>query len=212
MSACTVEWMHSTEWLNGLGVDCCRLPPHLLTPRGLLALPTHPSCSCSISETCGGGLVFWHPKGAMVRGCRRRRCCSALRACQPTDPTARRLPSGFSSLAPLGLFISSPPPQVRHLIEGFWKDIHLSSGYQLLYTPHIAKASCCCSSARDRSSRVFASRAAPVPCWRRPGLLPPRRRPRPPPACRLALADPPHSSPPVLHCTAGGPVEDERAL
>ncbi|KAI7835328.1 hypothetical protein COHA_010768 [Chlorella ohadii] len=47
----------------------------------------------SISEACGGGLVFWHPKGAMV----------------------------------------------RHLIEDFWKDIHLQHGYQLLYTPHIAK-------------------------------------------------------------------------
>ncbi|PRW20597.1 threonine--tRNA chloroplastic mitochondrial 2 [Chlorella sorokiniana] len=47
----------------------------------------------SISEGCGGGLVFWHPKGAMV----------------------------------------------RHLIEDFWKDIHLQHGYQLLYTPHIAK-------------------------------------------------------------------------
>lgn len=29
--------------------------------------------------------------------------------------------------------------QVRHLIEDFWKDIHLQNGYQLLYTPHIAK-------------------------------------------------------------------------
>ena len=29
--------------------------------------------------------------------------------------------------------------QVRHLIEDFWKDIHLQHGYQLLYTPHIAK-------------------------------------------------------------------------
>ncbi|KAI3434559.1 hypothetical protein D9Q98_002632 [Chlorella vulgaris] len=47
----------------------------------------------SISETCGGGLVFWHPKGAMV----------------------------------------------RHLIEEFWKTTHLQCGYELLYTPHIAK-------------------------------------------------------------------------
>jgi threonyl-tRNA synthetase len=31
--------------------------------------------------------------------------------------------------------------QVRHLIEDFWKNLHLQSGYQLLYTPHIAKAS-----------------------------------------------------------------------
>lgn len=47
----------------------------------------------SISESVGGGLVFWHPKGAMV----------------------------------------------RHLTEEFWKSTHLKNGYQLLYTPHIAK-------------------------------------------------------------------------
>lgn len=29
--------------------------------------------------------------------------------------------------------------QVRHLIEDFWKTTHLQRGYQLLYTPHIAK-------------------------------------------------------------------------
>ena len=28
---------------------------------------------------------------------------------------------------------------VRHIIEGFWKDTHLARGYELLYTPHIAK-------------------------------------------------------------------------
>eukprot|EP00890_Picochlorum_soloecismus_P006514 jgi/Picsp_1/688/NSC_00682-R1_protein len=47
----------------------------------------------SISEDVGGGLVFWHPKGAMI----------------------------------------------RHALEQFWKEIHLKQGYQLLYTPHIAK-------------------------------------------------------------------------
>lgn len=47
----------------------------------------------SLSDTAGGGLVFWHPKGAMV----------------------------------------------RHVLETFWKEIHLKAGYQLLYTPHIAK-------------------------------------------------------------------------
>jgi len=47
----------------------------------------------SIQEGAGGGLVFWHPKGAMV----------------------------------------------RHIIESFWKDTHLSSGYELLYSPHVAK-------------------------------------------------------------------------
>lgn len=36
-------------------------------------------------------------------------------------------------------FCAAPIFQVRHLIEDFWKDIHLQHGYQLLYTPHIAK-------------------------------------------------------------------------
>ncbi|RDX74019.1 Threonine--tRNA ligase, chloroplastic/mitochondrial 2 [Mucuna pruriens] len=48
----------------------------------------------SIQDDAGGGLVFWHPKGAMV----------------------------------------------RHIIEDFWKKIHLKCGYDLLYTPHVAKA------------------------------------------------------------------------
>lgn len=47
----------------------------------------------SISDSAGGGLVFWHPKGAMV----------------------------------------------RHVLETFWKEVHLRRGYELLYTPHIAK-------------------------------------------------------------------------
>ncbi|KDD75770.1 class II core domain (G, H, P, S and T) tRNA synthetase [Helicosporidium sp. ATCC 50920] len=28
---------------------------------------------------------------------------------------------------------------IRHLMEAFWKDMHLNNGYELLYTPHIAK-------------------------------------------------------------------------
>ncbi|BAT91437.1 hypothetical protein VIGAN_07003400 [Vigna angularis var. angularis] len=48
----------------------------------------------SIQDDAGGGLVFWHPKGAIV----------------------------------------------RHIIEDFWKKIHLKCGYDLLYTPHVAKA------------------------------------------------------------------------
>ncbi|XP_042474467.1 threonine--tRNA ligase, chloroplastic/mitochondrial 2-like [Zingiber officinale] len=47
----------------------------------------------SIQEDAGGGLVFWHPKGAIM----------------------------------------------RHLIEDTWKKIHLDHGYELLYTPHVAK-------------------------------------------------------------------------
>jgi len=46
----------------------------------------------SIQEEAGGGLVFWHPKGASI----------------------------------------------RYIIEDYWRKAHLESGYQLLYTPHIA--------------------------------------------------------------------------
>nr|GMC88291.1 threonine--tRNA ligase, chloroplastic/mitochondrial 2 [Ipomoea batatas] len=45
-------------------------------------------------QATGGGLVFWHPKGAVV----------------------------------------------RHIIEDAWKRIHIERGYDLLYTPHVAKA------------------------------------------------------------------------
>ncbi|KAL8261030.1 hypothetical protein R6Q59_025079 [Mikania micrantha] len=48
----------------------------------------------SIQDDAGGGLVFWHPKGALV----------------------------------------------RHIIEDLWKRIHSQCGYDLLYTPHVAKA------------------------------------------------------------------------
>ncbi|RLN34578.1 threonine--tRNA ligase, chloroplastic/mitochondrial 2 [Panicum miliaceum] len=48
----------------------------------------------SIQEDAGGGLVFWHPKGAII----------------------------------------------RHILEDSWKQIHLQYGYDLLYTPHVAKA------------------------------------------------------------------------
>jgi threonyl-tRNA synthetase len=46
----------------------------------------------SIQEDAGGGLVFWHPKGA----------------------------------------------RMRLLIEDYWRKVHLDTGYELLYTPHIA--------------------------------------------------------------------------
>ncbi|KAI9177834.1 hypothetical protein LWI28_019814 [Acer negundo] len=48
----------------------------------------------SIQDEAGGGLVFWHPKGSIV----------------------------------------------RHTVEDFWKKTHLEHGYDLLYTPHVAKA------------------------------------------------------------------------
>ena len=44
-------------------------------------------------DHAGGGLVFWHPKGA----------------------------------------------HMRHMIETYWKDLHLARGYELLYSPHVAK-------------------------------------------------------------------------
>ncbi len=46
----------------------------------------------SIEENAGGGLVFWHPRGA----------------------------------------------RIRRVIEEYWRQAHLKSGYELLYTPHIA--------------------------------------------------------------------------
>ncbi|KAL2474488.1 threonyl-tRNA synthetase [Abeliophyllum distichum] len=48
----------------------------------------------SIQDEAGGGLVFWHPKGAIM----------------------------------------------RHIIEDVWKKMHIQHGYDLLYTPHVAKA------------------------------------------------------------------------
>jgi len=48
----------------------------------------------TIQEDAGPGLIFWHPRGAMV----------------------------------------------RHLIEAFWKEEHLARGYQLVNSPHIARA------------------------------------------------------------------------
>jgi threonyl-tRNA synthetase len=47
----------------------------------------------SIQDDIGGGLVLWHPKGAIV----------------------------------------------RDIIESFWKQEHSKNGYQLIFTPHIAK-------------------------------------------------------------------------
>lgn len=29
--------------------------------------------------------------------------------------------------------------RVRHVIETFWKDLHMAAGYDLVYSPHIAK-------------------------------------------------------------------------
>ncbi len=46
----------------------------------------------SLQEGAGGGLVFWHPKGA----------------------------------------------RIRRVMEDFWREQHVESGYELLYTPHIA--------------------------------------------------------------------------
>ena len=47
-----------------------------------------------LQDDAGGGLVFWHPKGAIV----------------------------------------------RLLIEDLWRKIHVQRGYNLLFTPHVAKA------------------------------------------------------------------------
>jgi threonyl-tRNA synthetase len=49
--------------------------------------------TCTVAPA-GGGLVFWHPAGALV----------------------------------------------RHEVESFWKQLHLQRGYQLVYSPHVAKS------------------------------------------------------------------------
>ena len=48
----------------------------------------------SVTEEVGGGLVLWHPKGALI----------------------------------------------RHLIESYWKELHLNNDYDLLISPHVGKA------------------------------------------------------------------------
>jgi hypothetical protein len=66
-------------------------------PRAALDMQQvmHAPCDSTRARcaAAGGGLVFWHPNGAMV----------------------------------------------RHLIETYWKELHLQRGYQLVYSPHIAK-------------------------------------------------------------------------
>jgi threonyl-tRNA synthetase len=47
----------------------------------------------SIQEEVGGGLILWHPRGAVI----------------------------------------------RNIIESFWKEEHFKNGYQLVYTPHVAR-------------------------------------------------------------------------
>lgn len=68
------------------------LVPCIPPPITMAQLTSRTQC---FSHHCpaGGGLVFWHPKGA----------------------------------------------RVRHVIENFWKDLHLARGYELVYSPHIAK-------------------------------------------------------------------------
>ena len=72
---------HPVHVLWGGKIPVCELPR------------LHSHCLCCMQESAGGGLVFWLPKGAMV----------------------------------------------RNILETFWKDTHLERGYDLMYTPHIAK-------------------------------------------------------------------------
>lgn len=70
--------------------------PHASAAEGGLHMGSESEgqrCTRWLQDSAGGGLVFWQPKGAMV----------------------------------------------RNQLETFWKDIHLARGYDLLYTPHIAK-------------------------------------------------------------------------
>eukprot|EP00877_Chromochloris_zofingiensis_P001617 jgi/Chrzof1/11456/Cz05g37090.t1 len=69
---------------------CASIKPIQLLRTPICCLPP---CVVSWTYHSGGGLVFWHPNGGVV----------------------------------------------RHCIESFWKDLHLARGYQLVYSPHIAK-------------------------------------------------------------------------
>jgi threonyl-tRNA synthetase len=46
----------------------------------------------------------------------------------------------FAAFAGGGLVFWHPKgSRVRHVIETFWKELHLARGYELVYSPHIAK-------------------------------------------------------------------------
>lgn len=80
----------------------------------------------SINDSGGAGLVFWHPK---VRHLLAGTChASALQPHFMRRVNAR--------LAHHHILQGS---MVRHLIETYWKDVHLRHGYELIYSPHIAK-------------------------------------------------------------------------
>ena len=72
----------------------------------------------SIQQDAGGGLVFWHPKGAQVR---------SLLEGAFLHPNPNHNPNPNPN-----------PHQVRSLLESYWKEAHLKGGYELLYTPHMA--------------------------------------------------------------------------
>ncbi|XP_066391084.1 threonine--tRNA ligase, chloroplastic/mitochondrial 2-like isoform X1 [Miscanthus floridulus] len=81
----------SSRSVQGLGKGVSGKPyPRLCNAR---RPRLEPGTFRSQADDAGGGLVFWHPKGAII----------------------------------------------RHILEDSWKQIHLQHGYDLLYTPHVAK-------------------------------------------------------------------------
>lgn len=84
--------IYGTAWESELQLEAYRFRQEEALKRDHRKLGQQLSLF-SIQEAAGGGLVFWLPKGAMV----------------------------------------------RNILETFWKDIHLARGYDLMYTPHVAK-------------------------------------------------------------------------
>lgn len=58
--------------------------------------------------------------------------------------------------------------QVRHEIETFWKNLHLQRGYQLVYSPHVAKSDLWVTSGHMEFYResMFDQMQVGAPCTR----------------------------------------------
>ena len=75
-----------------------------------------PHGSLSIYQAAGGGLVFWHPKGAGMR--------------MQMEDYWKVLPLTPTPTPTLTLTLT--------LTLTYWKSAHLEGGYELLNTPHMA--------------------------------------------------------------------------
>ena len=112
-------------------------------------------------------------------------------------------------MKPIGC--STQGSMVRHLIETYWKDVHLKHGYELIYSPHIAKVPlCCCAPDALLMHPIWhvpLSQASPSGRCRRYSH----------PASASGAVAGQHavvgcSQNMCCSCCAGGPVEEVRAL